>query len=367
MRLLRLAGSGFRNLEPFELACDAPFVVLHGPNGQGKTNALEAVYLLCTLQGLRGRRRGELIRWGAERAAVQGDVRADDVTHRYGVDLSEAARGVELDGKRVHDLAEYFASIRCVCFTPQDGRIVTEEPAWRRRWVDRAAFTAQPAHLGVSAELRRVLLQKAAALKDPRPDGTLLDVLDDQLARVGAEVVTRRVEVLAELQPHVQQLVAGLAGAPHAVSLRYRTDASGGDRGAREASLRRALEAARANELRRRTTLVGPQTDDVDIDLEGHPARTYASRGQVRSLVLALKLAELVAARRRGEVPLFLLDDVSSELDRARTARLVAILAELRAQVWATTTDPEHMEGLPRHDTLRIMVSAGSLAIVRDA
>lgn len=367
MRLLRLAGSGFRNLEPFDLPSDAPFVVLHGPNGQGKTNALEAVYLVCTLQGLRGRKRSELIRWGAERAVVQGDVRADRATHRHRVELTEGTRGVELDGKRVHDLTEYFGSIRCVCFTPQDGRIVTEEPSWRRRWVDRAAFTAQPAHLGVAAELRRVLLQKAAALKEPRPDPTLLDVLDDQLARVGADVVTRRQDVLAELEPHVQQLYAGLAGAPHAVSLRYRTDAQGPDRAARESSLRRVLEASRPGELRRRTTLAGPQTDDVDVDLEGHPARTFASRGQVRSLVLALKLAELVAARRRGEVPLFLLDDVSSELDRSRTARLVAILAELQAQVWATTTDPEHMQGLPRSDTLRISVSAGSLAIVREA
>lgn len=362
MRLLRLSGQGFRNLEPFELNLDARFVVFHGRNAQGKTNALEAAYLLATLKPLRGRRTRELVRWGEERFSVLGVVRAAGMERQYRVDVSPAGRTPWLDGKRASDLTEYFSGIRAIAFTPQDGEIVAGEPARRRAWLDRAAFTATPAHLDVVRVYKRCLEQKAAALKAPRPDLTLLDALDDQLARAGAELAHRRQALLHELGPHVQALHQEIAGPTARVRLTYRTEASGETVAERAEALRRRLEEVRPNELTRRTTVAGPQADDVVVTLDSYSARTFGSRGQVRSLVLALKLAELVAARERGEVPLFLLDDVSSELDRVRTRRLVGTLAELGAQVLATTTDPEHMDTLPPEDTLRIGVDGGRLA-----
>lgn len=362
MRLTRLIASGFRNLEPFDLATDAPFVVLHGPNAQGKTNALEAVYVLCTLRPLRGKRK-ELIRWGADEATISGWVRTPQLERRYRVDLTSAARTVELDGNKVSDLNEYFADIRCICFTPQDGRIVSGEPSWRRRWLDRAAFTAFPAHLDTAREFRRALAQRGALLKEPVPDRAVLDALDVQVARTGAALVHRRVALLKALEPHVRAVHRDLAGGTGEVRLTYRTAATGDSVAERTESLLIALSEARPNELRRRMNLVGPQTDDVKIALDDHSARAFGSRGQVRSLVLSLKIAELVAAHARGEVPLFLIDDVSSELDKARTGRLVGLLADLKAQVWATTTDPEHMDALPRSETLRIAVDRGTLAI----
>lgn len=359
MRILRLAARSFRNLEPFDLSLDAQFVVFHGRNAQGKTNALEAVYLLATLKALRGRRLKELIGWGAQQAAILGQVRCGDRQRQYRVDLQPTGRTALLDGKKANDLGEYFDGIRAIAFTPQDGRIVAGEPAHRRTWLDRAAFTATPAHLDVVRFYRRCLEQKAAALRASAPDGALLDAIDDQVARAGADLVTRRVALLAELQPHVRALHHDIAGGGADVTLRYQTAATGDSPAERTESLRRRLEEARSNELRRGITLVGPQTDDVTVKLDGRSARTFGSRGQVRSLVLALKLAELVAARERGDVPLFLLDDVSSELDRVRTRRLVGALGDLGAQVLATTTDPEHMDTLPEEETLRIPIEAG--------
>src|SRR5690606_10371418 len=195
-----------------------------------------------------------------------------------------------------------------------------------------------------------------------RLDHTLLDTLDDQLARAGADLVQRRVELLRELLPHVRALHRAIAGAETPVELRYKTDAKGQGVHERATALRARLAEARPTELARRTTLVGPQTDDVAVGLAGKSARTFGSRGQVRSLVLSLKLAELVAARERGDVPLFLLDDVSSELDRQRTRHLVGVLQDLGAQVLVTTTDPEHMDTLPAGATLRVGVHEGRLA-----
>lgn len=364
MRIRRLVAQGFRNLEPIDLNLDAPFVVFHGQNAQGKTNALEAIHLLATLKPLRGRGRRELIRWGGKEAGVAGWVHAHGIERQYRVNLTTTGRQAELDGKRVSDLNEYFAGIRCICFTPLDARIVSEGPTYRRQWLDRAAFTAKPAHLGVVRTVQRILSQKGAALRQDEPHAAVLDALDDQLAVVGAELVSRRVEMLEALQPHVRAVHGTLAGGVGTVKLRYKTAAVGDSRAERSAALRSKLADSRATELRRGSVLAGPQTDDVQVVLNGRSARAYGSRGQVRSLVLSLKLAEMMAARERGLVPLFLIDDVSSELDRERTAQLVGALSDLGAQVLATTTDPDHMGALPPRDTLKVAVNGGSLAVL---
>lgn len=361
MRLLALHAVGFRNLEPLELPTDATFVVVHGPNAQGKTNLLEAIYLMATLRPLRGRRRQELIGWGQEAASIAATVRGGDLTRRYALTITPTARTLRLDGKNA-DLSTWFEGIRAIAFTPSDGEIVLGGPSERRAWVDRAAFTKAPRHLEVVRGFRRCVSQKSAALKGRGADPLVLDALDEQFARAGARLIRRRLDILDELRPRVQRLHREIAGEEGPdVDLRYRSAALSEGLDQVEARLRALLARARPEELRRRTTLVGPQRDDVGLLLGDRDARTFGSRGQVRSIVLALKLAELVAARDRGEVPLFLLDDLSSELDRARTRRLVATLGELGAQVFITTTDPGHLDSLPPAETSLVELRDGAV------
>jgi len=288
-------------------------------------------------------------------------VDAGGISRRYRVNLSGKQRDIELDGKGVSDLVDWFTGVRAICFTPQDERIVSAEPSHRRAWLDRAAFTASPVHLNVVRTYRRILAQKASMLRQDAPDPILLDTLDAQLSVAGAELVERRMALLDALEPHARSLHEALAGGQAALRFEVRTDALGDSRASRAAALADALAEARPKELHRRMTLVGPQTDEIILLLDGKRARTYGSRGQVRSVVLALKLAELVVAQGHGELPLFLLDDLSSELDRGRTEQLVGILADLGAQVWVTTTDPDHIAGLPREETLRVGVESGAL------
>jgi len=366
VRLTRLVVDRFRNLEPVDLAVDAPFVVLTGRNAQGKTNALEAVHLLATLKPLRGRRVRDLVRWGEREAALAGWVTHQGLQRHYRVDLGPDGRTARLDGKRPDDLAEYFAGVRAITFTPRDERVVSGSPGRRRDWIDRATFTAQPAHLSRVRTYRRALDQKSALLRRGRADPAYLSVLDDQLAQLGGELAYRRATMLAELTPHVQALYERIAGSDAEVGLRYHSTAGGQTLEERVEALRERLREVHDREVERGTTLAGPQLDDVKVRLDDHAARTFGSRGQVRSLVLALKLAELVAARVRGEVPLFLVDDVSSELDRHRTARLVELLAELQAQVFVTTTAPEHLATLPVADTIYLAVDAGRIEPAAD-
>lgn len=362
MRAVRLATEGFRNLEPFELATDAQFVVFHGDNAQGKTNALEAVYWAATLKPLRGKRVKELVGWQADSAHVALDVVHEGLLRRYRVDYAGGERSVRVDGKSPRELADYFAGVRAIAFAPSDASIVEGEPAHRRAWVDRATFTRQPAYLGLVRAYRRALGHKAAALKGPA-DSALLDVYDTQLAELGAKVAARRAALLDDLGPHVREVHRHIAGRAGELGLRMRTKAVGDSHAARKAALLEAMAESRELDLRRGFTLVGPHTDELVISLDGKALRTFGSRGQVRSLVLSLKLAELLAAKAAGVTPLFLLDDVSSELDRARTARLVAVLADLGAQVWASTTAPEHIEGLPAGETLAVRVDQGRLSV----
>jgi len=358
VKLRHLAARDFRNLASLDLDAGARFVVFHGENAQGKTNALEAIWLLATLRPLRTRSPRDLVRWGAADGVVSGLVEADGIARRYRVDLGGGTRKVSVDGRTVGDLGEYFAGIRAIAFTPHDVAVVTDEPLERRRWLDRAAFTARPAHLDVARAYRRALEQKAAALRGGHNDG-VLDVLDEQVARLGGELAERREALLVELTPHVGAVHQRIAGGSGRLVLTYRTEAVGADAASRVAALRARLAAVRDEEKRRQRTLVGPQTDDVAIELDGRSARAFGSQGQVRSIVLALKLGELVAARGRGDAPMFLLDDVGSELDAGRTARLVDLLGELAVQVIATTTNPAHLGALPLSDTLLVKIEGG--------
>lgn len=360
MRIDRIIGTGFRNLADFDLALDPAFTVLHGENAQGKTNTLEAIWYLCALKPLRTRRASDLIGWEGEAAALSAVSTSDTIQSRRKLKLESGGRTLELDGKRP-DLESWFDGLRAIVFQPADTDIVRGSPEHRRRWVDRAAFTARPAHLELVRAHQRVLANKGATLRSDRPDTVLLDTLDEQLAHLGAQLADRRAALLVELGRWVPGLVDALAGGRVNVDVRLRTVARGQTPGERHASLQAALKRHRRDELRRRRSLTGVQMDDVVVELQGHAARTFASQGQVRTLVLALKLAELMAARERGRVPLFLLDDLSSELDQGRTGRLIRLLADLGAQVVATTTDPRSLVEASGTEPLQLRVENGRI------
>jgi len=365
VRLTSLRTHAFRNLQSATLQTDARFVVVHGQNAQGKTNLLEAAWVLAALRPLRGTRWREVVTWGQDEAVVAGTVREDGDTRPLRLDITPTGRRLRLDDTGLREVAPWFDAIRAIAFQPSDAEIVSDAPALRRKWLDRAAFTAGPAHLARVQDVRRILSQKAKALQADRVDPALLDVLDTQLAQRGAALVQARVHTLRELSPHVRSLHEGIAGGQGALGLRYRTKAEGDGVAQRAEALAAVLRQARGDERRRRRCLVGPQRDEVVITLDGRAARTFGSRGQVRSIVLALKLSELVAARARGDRPLFLLDDLSSELDRARTARLVQALVDLDAQVWVSTTDPAHLGTLPAGEAVYLQASDGRILPVQ--
>lgn len=360
MRLLNLVIQDFRNLELVQLDTDARFVVFAGENAQGKTNCLEAIYGLSTLKSFRARRNRELIRFGADIARVGGAVMDEGIRRKFRFTVSSAGRMGEVDDKRPSSLRSYFDGIRAVLFCPGDTDMVRGDPGGRRRFLDRAAFTARPSFLDIARDYRRVLDQRSSLLRALNRDLTQLDIFDEQLAHLGANLSIRRQEIVSQLIPHFESLHKQIAGGGKA-KIRYKSCLGTGDRAAQVQTFMDLLGASRQDELRRGMNLVGPHRDDLSIEVNGRSARAYGSQGQVRSVVIALKLAELQAARSRGDRLLFLLDDLSSELDQRRTDQLLGLLRELDLQTFVTTTDVERLSGLPDGAAKFFRVEAGQV------
>lgn len=360
MRLRGLTVTDWRNAARTEVDADARLVVLHGENAQGKTNLLEAVWLLATLRSFREGRASRLIREGAAEARVVGALLGEDGPRRLEWRRQPDHRELRIDGQLIHQLGPWFAQLRAVLFCPEHTQIVRGDPEARRAFLDRAAFTARPAHLELVTDYGRVLKQKAALLRERRADLDQLATWDAELVRLGAKLAVRRQQVLDELEGPFAEAHGAIVGAGPAPRLELRgVGAAARDEAEVAGRFAELLARAAPDERRRAQPLCGPHRDDLLMHLEGRDARRFASQGQARALVLALKLAEVEAARRRGQRPLFLLDDLTSELDRGRMERLVRRLDTLPGQVWITTTDPAWLGPLPGEDTALVRVSGG--------
>jgi DNA replication and repair protein RecF len=342
VRLLSLQVRDFRNVAAADLEPSRRATVLVGPNGQGKTNLLEAVFFLATLKPLRAARLAELVRFGATRARVAGDFDGPGGVRRVAVEVADGGRTASLDGKPQDGLDGYFEGLGAVCFSPDDLLLVKGGPELRRRFLDRAAFNRWPAVLGEAREYLRALRARNAALRHSPP--AVEESFRVPLVRAGARLAARRQAIVAELAPGVAAAYREICGpgSPEA-RIAYRP-AAGMPTAAPEADLAarlaEVLELRVARDRDRGYTSAGPHMDDLTLALGGHGARPYGSQGQQRALVLALKVAEIENLRERlGRPPLLLLDDVSSELDPEKNAYLLDYLSRLPGQAFLTTTD----------------------------
>jgi DNA replication and repair protein RecF len=365
VRLVALELQDFRNIERASVVPSPRATILVGPNGQGKTNLLEAIYLLCTLKPLRASRFAELVRFGAPFADVAGDFAGPGGTRRVGVRVGPEGRTASLDGKPQERLDAYFEGLAAVCFAPDDLGLVKGGPEGRRRFLDRAAFNRWPAVLGEARDHVRALRARNASLRSADID--VEASFRAPLARAAARLVVRRRELVRELGPRLEAAFAEISGpsAPPA-EIAYRS--AGGVREAGSEAevalaLAEALERRLPRDLERGYTSVGPHMDDLALTLGGRPARAYASQGQQRALVLGLKVAEIENLRAAlGRPPLLLLDDVSSELDPEKNRFLLEYLARLPGQAFLTGTDRRLLEAAAGPDAAFYGVDSGRLS-----
>ena len=364
MKLTEIAFQGWRNLKASSVVCDAPLVVLHGDNGQGKSNLLEAVHVLGTLKSFREARVRRWINHEQSQARIVGKVTSTLGQRTLCWKWSDGQRHLSMDENTVSELSQWFEVLQAIVFCPEDGKIVRGEPEQRRRFMDRVAFNAFPGHLATCTEYRRLLGHKRALLQQRLVDPMQLDTFDEALSRAGAAVIARRIAAVHALKTAFTDQHSAIAGAGE-VDLTVKVGGKSRQEMTTESEieqeLRTTMESQRHDEIEKRQVLVGPHRDDLVIRINGQIARNFASQGQARSLVLGLKLAQLQYAHEQGMVPLFLLDDLTSELDQGRRERLVDLLIHLRGQVWVTTTDPSYLGDLSNIEHLKLRVDSGEI------
>ena len=345
MRLASLRVENYRNIAEARLEPGAELTVICGNNGQGKTNLLEAVWLLTGGKSFRGGKDAELIRRGAPYAVLEA-VTVGDNGKENALRLTVGAAGTERPGryavrngappKRASSLAGSFPA---VVFDPGHLSLVKGSPDGRRRFLDAALCQLYPGYLTLYRRYLRILQQKnsllrrspAQAERPLREKLDLLEVLNEELAPCGEEIQARRRAYLALLAPMAAQNYRELSRGAEALEIRYEGQFEPG-------GLAALLAARRDEEVRAGQSLCGPHREDLAFALDGQPARSFASQGQQRSVVLSLKMAEADAsAYITGERTVLLLDDVLSELDEGRRAYLLTRMRE--RQTFVTSCD----------------------------
>lgn len=338
LRVAQLSLEGFRNLLPLQLEPGPRFNVLFGDNGAGKSSLLEAICYVAALRSFRGARKEDLIGLEASRAQLLARVESRPLAHDYRITVARSeARRVLVDGKRPQSLGSYYGLMPLVLFHPADTELMSGAPEARRAFLDRVLEQVEPSYARALDDYTKALRSRNRLLKQPRPDPRSVHAYDPQLADLGARIGRARLELTRELKPLVESHFAEITeqALPLEVGYTARHEAS-------PELLVRALRASFTDDVARGFTSVGPHRDDLRAEVKRTLVKHHASQGQHRALVLALKVAELSAlARRKQRLPLLLLDDVSSELDRARNRRFFQLLAKLGGQVFLTTTHRE--------------------------
>ncbi len=327
---------GFRNLSHVAIGPGPHWTALLGENGQGKTNLLEALYLAASLRPLRPASRRALVQAGSTSASITANVahRSTGLVHEIGYHLDGAKRRLSMDGKPC-TVDRYLGGLVTVAFMPDDLELSKGGPDNRRRFLDRGLLNMKPAYLRLALRYARALRDKNRLLTRGATNGEI-DAFDEVLAHEGARVVAERMSFVSTVAPLVSERFAQIAHPAPKLAVRYRASVEGGPE-----EIRATLAAHRAKDRARGRTSAGPHLDDLELSLDGAPARERASQGQHRAIALALKLAELqTAVDSLGEPPVLLLDDMSSELDARRTRHLFDVVQLLSVQVFLTATEP---------------------------
>jgi DNA replication and repair protein RecF len=392
MFVTELSLADFRNYETAQLELTDGVTVFVGANGQGKTNLVEAVEYLSTMSSHRVSTTAPLIRAGAESAVLRSRVQAgrDDprlITLELEVTTgrSNVARLNRAPLPRPRDL---IGALRTVVFSPMDIAIVRGDPSDRRAWLDSLVVTRWPRMAGVRQDLDRVLKQRNALLKAMSgrsrvPSGgdeeVTLQVWNEQLAAIGAELLHARLDTLADVLPHAQRAYETIAPVNNRIQATYKTaldlncplgrgddqpaegSTSGDVREGLRLALLDAMEARRRDEIQRGVTLVGPQRDDVELSIGALPAKGYASHGESWSLALALRLGGFMLVRDDGVEPVLVLDDVFAELDTSRRERLAGAIADAE-QVLITAAVGADVPDFPAERRFRVEAGRVSLS-----
>lgn len=338
----------FRNYTHAGLTFSKAVNVFLGENAQGKTNLLEAIYVLAMARSHRTPHDKELIQWDSDYAKIEGRVKKRSGTIPLEIILSSKGKKAKANHIEQRKLSQYVGMCNVVMFAPEDLNLVKGSPGNRRRFIDIELGQIQPIYLYHLSHYQKVLQQRNALLKDlgrhPSPQKMpMLEILTEQLSDLAAEIINRRFRFVRLLREWAQPIHRSISRGLETLEITYQSTIPNVledmDLSRIKEECEKAFQGAVHRELDRGTTLVGPHRDDLSFLVNGKNVQTYGSQGQQRTTALSLKLAEIELIQSEvGEYPLLLLDDVLSELDDYRQTHLLETFKE-RVQTFVTTTN----------------------------
>ena len=351
MNVLSLEHENYRNLKAGEILPAGGINVICGSNAQGKTNLLEALWLFTGAHSFRGAKDSELPAF----ANTQGERKPARLCLRFfgggrqqtaEITIRGGRRSLALNGIPQRSCGALAGVFCAVIFSPEHLSLVKDGPMYRRNFLDSAICQLRPAYVKIINQYNRILLQRNALLKDIVRHRELLDTIDiwdERLANFGSQIICERQRYVEKLSPRVREIYSGISTQKETMDLACRCTVEAGGAGQPDvrAALRQSLREHLEEDIRMGSTGCGPHRDDLDLLINGISARAFASQGQQRSAVLALKLAEAeILGELCGEEPVILLDDVLSELDQSRQEYLLNHL--VGRQVFITCCSPEN-------------------------
>ena len=355
VHLAHLRLRDFRNYARLDVDFPQGFNVLRGDNAQGKTNILEAIYLMATLRSFRGVGGAQMIRHGQKGYFVGGQVVAAD-PHEIKMYWSASERRLTLDGQPVRKLTDYLGTLRVVVFCTEDLQLIKGTARIRRRFLDLLLSQTHPGYLPLLQRYTTAVRSRNALLKQRVVDEMAVDGFTRELVRLGTELAGFRRELVPGIVPLARQAYQLIASGSEELRLEYQPSI--------KKDFAVELAQSQARERTYRTTLIGPHRDDLLLLLNDRSAAQYGSEGQKRSLAIALKMTQAeYLANLHGSLPILLIDDVMGELDLKRRSGLLPLLErshQARGQVFMTCTEEDWPRDLGR-DLQQWQVNAGTL------
>ena len=334
MHLSHLRLRDFRNYGRLDIEFTPGFHLLLGNNAQGKTNILEAIYLLSTLRSFRGVASAQMVRHGQKGFFVGGRTHQVE-DHEIKLYWSAKERNLAIDGRPVRRMSEFLGVFRSVVFCSEDIQLVKGPASRRRRYVDLLLTQTEPGYLPLLQRYSRAVRSRNALLKQRIPDPASLEAFTREMIGTGVELMQRRTRLLPEISPIAREAYRRITNGAEELRLDYANSVRG--------DFALELRKQEGRERAMRTTLIGPHRDELVLSLDGKPAGQFGSEGQKRSVAIALKMAQAeYLTQVHGSPPVLLIDDIMGELDVKRRSGFLPLLRrahQARSQVFMTCTE----------------------------
>ncbi len=340
----------FRNFDTLKIELSPKINVFFGKNGHGKTNLLEAISLASSFKAIRPAKNRDLILFDQEQSRIKASIAGHD-HFNVEVDVFLQGKKVCISGKSVKSASAINHKLAVITFVPDDLHIVTGGASFRRQLLDQTANGLFPIYAALYRRFEQAILQRNRLLKTPGSSQQELEAFNQVFVQTAAPLIKARHAAIRILLPEFERNLAHISGNSISANIAYESiDVTKQDSEETiQTSLWEKLKTLQTEERFRKTTLLGPHLDDINITMGTHPARHTASRGQARAIVLALKMAQMhCVASVRELTPILLLDDVLGELDQNNAQRLLETIKEIDAQTFITTTQLELLPDLCR-------------------